>query len=489
MAGGPGGSPTSVATRRTRHRLRAAPHDDGGLLVEAGGPDPGWQRVDDRIASLTRATSRVLATDHREARRFASRATELVGVRALDPNPVAAVVRAAYPLLGPLAPFPTPAIPTAIPSELQAGFRQADPREAAHLLFPRRATRPVVRALCDLLTRQPGPVDMWSVAIIVAVAGDLEPDHVARLLTAAAPTATPRGPLPSTQLATFARLVRALPVRRRVAATEAAVGDTSTRARVAYVLTQAPAQLCDHARGATSWELTAVVSATAPAALRELTAAAERSEDAVTGRFTAHRARSVHDLRRIAHVLGNCIDTYVPELQRGEPLVEIRQDGQTRYAVHLRDGRICEFKGHRNRAPDPDDVPAVQELLRAAGLLQPDREVARRDPGARLQDLATDLLGPPRLGRVDWTEVAAAMWCLGHLPRLPDPDDSTWEQVIRDLAARAATGDPLPRVGPPPSTTDRARRAAELRAAVEPRRHTGWQRQVMAAMLSSGVRG
>lgn len=477
-----------VRTRRCRNRLRATRHPDGGLVVEAGGPDsPGWYRVDLHVATLTRAASRVLATDRVEAVAFADAACGLAGVSHVDPNPVAAILRATYPLLAPQFPFTPPALPASIPGSLHTAFRQHDPREAAHLLFPRRATRPVIRALCELLTRGDRPLDMWTLGLTAAASSLLEPDQLARLLHEAPAGARVRDAVDADLGQVFTRLVDQARPARRVRVIAAAVGDDATRRRVAYTLHHAPAELADHRDGAACWRLTAAGAAAGDRSRAQITTPPRPATRPTSRqRFTAHRASSPADLRGISERLGNCIDTYVAQLRRGDPLIEIREDGVATYAVHVRDGRIAEFKGLRNRAPAPEDVPVVRQLLETEGLLTPACRPAGRADQLSLQAMAADLLGPASSDRVDWAEVAAGLWALGALARLPDPDDETWTQVVRDLAAHVSTGD-HPAQAEPRSRQERLAAAARLTDGIDRRRHHGWQRHAMASILTADL--
>ena len=247
----------------------------------------------------------------------------------------------------------------------------------------------------------------------------------------------------------------------------------------------------------------------------------------MTGRgaegFTLHVARTQADLRRLGTEMDNCLASYGRGRTGGaNRIIEVREHAQTRYAVHVRDGRIVMFEGAHNRPPDPADVPLVHDLLARAGYLAPPRPPPpapihrrtaprtrtrtatraaparvqrrpRRPPppeGLSVQALAGDLLRPPTVGGTEWPELAAALWATGRLPRLVDPAEATFERVVLDLAARVATGDDdaLPQ-HPPPSPRERdAARRRLVDGDPHPCTREGWQRHRMAAVLASDLR-
>jgi hypothetical protein len=259
--------------------------------------------------------------------------------------------------------------------------------------------------------------------------------------------------------------------------------------------------------------------------------------------FTLHRVTDVVRLRQLGRTMANCLATYGDRLEGRHRIVEVRAGGRTRYVVHVRAGRIVTFEAAGNRPPDPDDVPVVRALLRREGHLdatrapaparaplpapqppaspgarQPtldagpvrrraprprpaadapaadgraadgpaaDRPAAGRPAGLSVQQLATDLLDPRAADPPSWTELAAALWAAGLLPRLPDPTQDAFERVVRDLARRVATGDDrsLPRVRPPTE----AERTAARRRLLEGLDHVteaSWQRRRMADVLA-----
>jgi hypothetical protein len=251
-----------------------------------------------------------------------------------------------------------------------------------------------------------------------------------------------------------------------------------------------------------------------------------------SGPLTLHAVTDVPRLRQLATRMDNCLAGYGDRLSGRHRIVEVRQAGRTRYAIHIASGRIVTFEAAGNRRPDPADVPVVRALLEREGHLAstrvPDRPAhhdprqlrlpspggapapearrtadRRRPPrpphpsvpgppapppapaGISLQQLATEFLAPPTLRSPDWTEVATALWASGWLPRLPDPANTAAERPVRDLATRIATGDEgaIPRVAPPTS----GQREAVRRRLLEPpagAHDPGWRRRRMAAVLT-----
>lgn len=234
--------------------------------------------------------------------------------------------------------------------------------------------------------------------------------------------------------------------------------------------------------------------------------------------FTLHVAGEA-DLLRLGRSMGNCLASYGRgRIRAGDRIVEVRQGDETRYAVHIRYGRIVMFEGAGNRPPASVDVPVVQDLLERSGLLHATRRESERSgrtsptrgtprrratgddgepgqprprrpaprPGISVQALAADLLRPPTPGRTEWPELAAALWASGWLAVLPDPTQTVYEQIVRDLAVRIATGDDrdLPQ-GQVPSP-DRVRAVRDgLLAGRSPTHHASWQRERMAEVLST----
>ena len=223
------------------------------------------------------------------------------------------------------------------------------------------------------------------------------------------------------------------------------------------------------------------------------------------------------DLPRLGRDMSNCLASYGRgRTDAGDRIVEVRRGGQTLYAVHVRAGRVVMFEAAGNRPPPREDVPLVHELLRRHGLLEATANEAARTsprvrrprpqpvpprprqprlrpppppPGVSVQQLAAALLSPPSLGAPEWPELAAALWATGRLPRLPDPSEAAWEQVILDLAERLAVGDDarLPR-GPEPTPEDRAMACRRLSAPPPPRTVVAHRRHRMAEILAGPVR-
>jgi hypothetical protein len=252
--------------------------------------------------------------------------------------------------------------------------------------------------------------------------------------------------------------------------------------------------------------------------------------------LTLHAVTSVTRLRELGRTMDNCLASYGDRLRGRHRIVEARRDGEVRYAIHLEGGRIITFEAPGNRRPDPADVPVVRRLLEEGGHLADSaragaREAPRRPPGqlalptawddpptaqhpttpgsprapsstpparpirpppppgVSLQALAAGHLGPVTLESPDWTEVAAALWAVGLLPRLPSPRQVTFERIVRDLAGRVAVGGDagLPR-RPPPDETARAEARRRLLDGDDGEGGEGWQRRRMAAILAVPVR-
>jgi hypothetical protein len=254
--------------------------------------------------------------------------------------------------------------------------------------------------------------------------------------------------------------------------------------------------------------------------------------------FTLHPVTTVARLRQLGRTMHNCLATYGDRLGGEHRIVEVHQGRTVRYAVHIEAGRIETFEAPGNRPPDPRDVAVVRRLLEQEGhlaatvawgraaparpaappvpegqldLLAPTREAERpprrreqprerqqrprptsrsalpRPPGVSVQSLATELLGPEALRSPHWSEVAAALWSAGLLPRLPAPTETTFVRVVHDLAARVAIGEDagLPRRSP---ATREERETARRRLLAVDAAGEGWQRRRMAAVLEHPVR-
>jgi hypothetical protein len=226
-----------------RHWIRASPADEGGLRIEvAERVAARWIRIDDDLGRVHRAALRLRLAAPDAAAEVAEIASSLVGANDPDPDPVDAIVRATYPLLTVRAAGRLPAIPASLPAHLQAGFRTADPREAAARLFGPRATRPVVRALCGALDRVDVP-DLFAVSVLAGAAEVLEPDHVARLLADAttSPVAADlrvRAPLAAGEAAAVAPLIGAAHPRRACRVLATALADDADRERLRFVVSE-----------------------------------------------------------------------------------------------------------------------------------------------------------------------------------------------------------------------------------------------------------
>jgi hypothetical protein len=257
----------------------------------------------------------------------------------------------------------------------------------------------------------------------------------------------------------------------------------------------------------------------------------------VSGGFTLHPVATAAEARRLGQAMDNCLGSYADRLTGIHRIVEVRRDGRTVYAVHVERGRVVTFEAKGNRPPRTEDVPVVRGLLAREGYLAatvpvstleeppaaveddgppgvmprpgqlelgPRSEVrtagvrqhrtARRrhpapPPGISVQELATEHLGAPTLQGPDWSEVAAALWGVGLLSRLPGPEQTAFVRIVRDLAARVAVGGDagLPRRDPPSAEQRRAARAALLERATPAEPHA-WQLRRMAAVLEVPLR-
>jgi hypothetical protein len=229
-----------------------------------------------------------------------------------------------------------------------------------------------------------------------------------------------------------------------------------------------------------------------------------------TSPLTLHVVGTAAEARRLGERMRNCLASYGGQLTGADRVVEVRRQGRTLYAVHVSRGRIVTFEAAGNRAPAPADVPVVRRLLEERGHLaatatyvplgprserravpprRPARPRSAAPAGLSVQQLATELLGPASLQSPDWTEVAAALWAVGLLPRLPSPDQVRFERIVRDLAGKVAVGGDgdLPRRPEPTAASRQATRQALLDRAT-PDEPQAWRLRRMAAVLEAPLR-
>ena len=205
------------------------------LTVESGHIlDRRWDRVDQDLVRLTRAATRLLTLDAGAARSLVRHAIELADIPPRDLHPVTGLIRAVYPLLASPPPWPLASLPFALPPELQPAFRSRDPRTAATLLFGDRSTRPVVRALSELLTES-APVDLFLISAAVAVAPLLEPDHLAAALGARGSGRVDRSALTPDERARLHEMLRGTRGRRIVELVREGVEGAAARHRLRFV--------------------------------------------------------------------------------------------------------------------------------------------------------------------------------------------------------------------------------------------------------------
>lgn len=216
--------------------LRARPAPEGGLLVESAGRVAAtWQRIDRDVTLLVRSVTRLRIHDAAAVTRLAQEVSDVVGVRAVDPDPVLALVRATYPLLATGVGDRLPGIPAVVPGHLQEVFRQGRPRDAATLLFGDRATRPVVRTLCACLDHREVP-DLFALTAVAGVAPVLQPDHLGTLLDGARDVVSAEvAPLTRRQMHGLAAAVRDADPRRTVRLLGEALADDAHRERLRFI--------------------------------------------------------------------------------------------------------------------------------------------------------------------------------------------------------------------------------------------------------------
>lgn len=231
-------APDEAVCRGHRHwmRVRALDADpQRELPVEQSHiVDRRWERVDQDLVRLTRAATRLLTLDAGAARSLVRHAIELADIPPRDLHPVTGLIRAVYPLLASPPPWPLASLPFALPPELQPAFRSRDPRTAATLLFGDRSTRPVVRALSELLTN-PVPVDLFLISAAVAVAPLLEPDHLAAVLGARGAGRVDRPALTPDESARLQQLLRGTRGGRIVDLVQEGVEGAAARNRLRFV--------------------------------------------------------------------------------------------------------------------------------------------------------------------------------------------------------------------------------------------------------------
>lgn len=475
-----------------RQGLRAGTHPDGGLWVEAGDPVRGWARVDDDVVALMRTVTRQLAADPAGTAGFARDVVGLADVDVAGAGPVEAVLRATYPLLGVVDPWPVPALPGSLPLPLQPAFRQRDPRAAARLLFGRRATRPVVRALAGALTAASGTIDLFRLTMAVAVAERLEPDHLVRVLQAPAAAGRDRAPLDPAVAGTLARLLDDVPTRRVVSLLTAASSSGDDRARLRHLVDAADRGLPVDLSAARTWRDASTATALADPDVDRALPAGDRLPTVPSHPdWELRPARTGRDLVRLSRQLDNCLDTYVGRLDADERVVEVvdRHRGRPAYAVHLRRGHVVEFRGHGNRTPPATIEREVVELLDQHDRFRAPDEDGRVEVGdAWLRSLADRWLVPRRGDEVDWVEVGIALWLAGLLRELPDPTRPAGERVVADLAELAVAGrlQEVPRRPRGVADLDAADR--ELRSQAVPRTRAGQRRRAMLAAVRAARR-
>lgn len=497
-----GASPADhVLVAVPRHALRARRHPDGGLIVEvrvhaalsdhprrvhADPPDP-WRRVDADLVALARAVTRHLALDPVGATRFSRDAAALAGVEVRDAGPIAAVLRATYPLLAAIDPWPLPALPGCLPAAMQSAFRMATPRDAARALFGSRATRPVARALAWVLTAGGDPLDLFRLSVARAACDHLEPDHLVRVLQAPAPLQAPdapvpagqRDPLSTDQAAMLAALAATLRPRVTASLLAMAMADGDDRRRLRFVVDGALRGQPVDLAGVRSWrQVSTAVALATPDVDALLPAGADTQVD--HRRWELRLARTGRDLVRLSRQLHNCLDTYVGALGPHDRIVEVvdRTNGRPAYAIHLRRGHLIEFQGPRNHPPGNQDRDDILRLLDAHGRFTGDdqRRKSVRDTPDRLVGLAQLFLHGPR--RPDWAEVGIAFWMVGLLDGLPDPSSPAGEQVVTDVADLLVTNGQPP-AHTPRTVTDLERAIDALGPGAVPWTTTGMRRLAM----------
>lgn len=472
--------------------VQARPHDDGWLRITRHEPDGRVVSLHDDLRALTRTTLRLLAADRDAVRWWVTSAADRLGVTSPDEDPVTALPRLAYPLLLGVPGLPVPAVPGVLPPVFRDAFRQREAKGAARALFGDRATRPVVRALCRRL--ETGPVaDLFPLSLAVAARDHLQPDHLAAVLTAPADTSADPSPLTDDQVQGLGPLIAAVAPRRAVALLSAAIADATDRTRLKH--TASTGWTSDDPIPRTWEEIAAAVSVTAPVeggavapvAAPRVAEPDEPAETIVTD-LELHRLTTAAELRRVSAELHNCLHLYAHQLDGRARILTVRRDGRDVYAVHVRDGEVVELKGDRNRLVPAADVRVVRHLLESEGHLRATRTRADAASHQRysrgLVARAADVLDTPAPHRTDWSELAATLWALGVLDRLPEADDDPLAQVVRDLAARIVAGDPVVQRAAPRDPDERHHAARVLQRDHDANpRLAPWRRAHMAEAL------
>lgn len=480
-------------------RVTADPHSE---LEVRRGLDP-WEALPD-VVDATRALTRQLALDAPATRAWVADVARVRGavVQPRD-SVVATLVRALYPLLAPPPPFPPATLPATIPVSMRAAFREPDPREAARLLFGDGATRPVVRALCGLLgcgAADDVPTDLFVLDVGRALAPHLAPDHLASFLggTRADVADVDRAPLPPHGGDRVAALLAPIHPRRRMGLLMSLHDTNADRERLRFV---AAGDEPLETGGVRTWrDLTlqvvlarhqldvdlgpVEVAAPDPAPTRPPPPAAER--------YVLRHARTARDLVRLSEVLHNCLDTYAGRVGPTSRILEVLDHGRTTYALHVRNGRIVEFRADRNALVPltvQDEVRSVVEFdghlaatrpaLDAPAVPLPVDDVAR---------WAARLLAGHGPGRPDWGDVGVLLWAHGVLHQLPDPCQVGADRAVEDACRLVRRGDVVP-ADEVVRTFDEVRALRRrLRQQATWRTHSGMRAQSMARMLGHVAR-
>lgn len=220
-----------VTCRSQHHWWRATATDEGLIVEVVRRPDTAWVRIDLDLIALTRAITRLVAVDASAAREVTLSAIAMAGIPPRDRDPVNGLIRATYPLLASPEPWPLAPIPATLPSPLVPVFRAPTALLGARLAFGDRATRPVVRAMSELVATG----DLFQLTLAMAAVTALEPDQLVAVLAHRVVSSDTR-PLRDWELRNLAVLLRRQANPRRVvrALTEAA-SDTESRRRLRFV--------------------------------------------------------------------------------------------------------------------------------------------------------------------------------------------------------------------------------------------------------------